>query len=295
MSRRLSRVFVVLGLVVLVAACSGAPRRRRRRPRPRPRRPRRRRIAIGAPPAASLTIYGAASLKGALDKAKAAYETANPGTTLDDLDRLVGGARDADRAGRAGRRLPVGRHDEPEEARRQGPRRRRPGDVRRQQADRHRPGGQPGRDQDAGRPGQDRGSRSSPPATRCRSRSTRRSSSRTWPRRPATRPTSPRPTPPTSRRRRTTSRRWSPRSSSARATPGSSTSPTPRPRRKVATVDVPDSANVPATYDGVVVKASTNAAAAKAFLDWLAGPGRPGDPGQLRLPPAAVTAEVPGR
>ena len=41
---------------------------------------------------------------------------------------------------------------------------------------------------------------------------------------------------------------------------------------KVATVDVPDSANVPATYDGVVVKASRNAAAAKAFLDWFAGP-----------------------
>jgi molybdate transport system substrate-binding protein len=41
---------------------------------------------------------------------------------------------------------------------------------------------------------------------------------------------------------------------------------------KVATVDVPDPANVPATYDGVVVKASKDAAAAKAFLDWLAGP-----------------------
>jgi molybdate transport system substrate-binding protein len=41
---------------------------------------------------------------------------------------------------------------------------------------------------------------------------------------------------------------------------------------KVATVDVPDTANMPATYDGVVVKASKDAAAAKAFLDWLAGP-----------------------
>ncbi len=41
--------------------------------------------ASSAPSAAAggeLTIYGAASLKGALDKAKAAYETANPGTTL---------------------------------------------------------------------------------------------------------------------------------------------------------------------------------------------------------------------
>jgi molybdate transport system substrate-binding protein len=41
---------------------------------------------------------------------------------------------------------------------------------------------------------------------------------------------------------------------------------------KVTTVDVPDTANVPATYAGVVVKASKNAAAAQAFLMWLAGP-----------------------
>ena len=41
---------------------------------------------------------------------------------------------------------------------------------------------------------------------------------------------------------------------------------------KVKTIDVPDSANVPAAYDGVVVKASQNPVAAKAFLDWFAGP-----------------------
>jgi molybdate transport system substrate-binding protein len=41
---------------------------------------------------------------------------------------------------------------------------------------------------------------------------------------------------------------------------------------KVATIAVPLSANVPATYDGVVVEGSANAAAAKAFLDWFAGP-----------------------
>ena len=41
---------------------------------------------------------------------------------------------------------------------------------------------------------------------------------------------------------------------------------------KVATVDVPDSANVPATYAGVVVKASANTASAQAFLAWVAGP-----------------------
>jgi molybdate transport system substrate-binding protein len=41
---------------------------------------------------------------------------------------------------------------------------------------------------------------------------------------------------------------------------------------KVTPIDVPDSANVPATYDGVVVKASRNVAGAKAFLAWFAGP-----------------------
>lgn len=41
---------------------------------------------------------------------------------------------------------------------------------------------------------------------------------------------------------------------------------------KVAPIEVPDSANVPASYAGVVVKASSNVAPAHAFLDWLAGP-----------------------
>ncbi len=41
---------------------------------------------------------------------------------------------------------------------------------------------------------------------------------------------------------------------------------------KVATIDVPPPANVPATYDGVVIKDSRNAVAGKAFLAWLAGP-----------------------
>jgi molybdate transport system substrate-binding protein len=41
----------------------------------------------------------------------------------------------------------------------------------------------------------------------------------------------------------------------------------------VATVDVPESASVPATYAGVVVQGSRDVAAARAFLDWLAGPG----------------------
>jgi molybdate transport system substrate-binding protein len=40
----------------------------------------------------------------------------------------------------------------------------------------------------------------------------------------------------------------------------------------IATVAVPDSANVPATYGGVVVKASAAPDAAAAFLAWLTGP-----------------------
>jgi len=45
-----------------------------------------------------------------------------------------------------------------------------------------------------------------------------------------------------------------------------------RASTKVTPVDVPDTANVPATYAGVVVKSSKNAAGAKTFLDWFAGP-----------------------
>ncbi len=45
-----------------------------------------------------------------------------------------------------------------------------------------------------------------------------------------------------------------------------------RASAKVTAVDVPDEANVPATYAGIVVKASPNQTAAKAFLDWFAGP-----------------------
>ena len=41
---------------------------------------------------------------------------------------------------------------------------------------------------------------------------------------------------------------------------------------RLVTVAVPDSANVLATYAGVVLKDSANAAAARAFLDWFEGP-----------------------
>jgi len=40
----------------------------------------------------------------------------------------------------------------------------------------------------------------------------------------------------------------------------------------IKTIDVPDAANVRATYAGIVVKASSHRDAAKAFLDWFAGP-----------------------
>jgi molybdate transport system substrate-binding protein len=40
---------------------------------------------------------------------------------------------------------------------------------------------------------------------------------------------------------------------------------------KVQTIEVPDRANVPASYGGVVVKASKSTAAAAAFLAWLTG------------------------
>jgi len=45
-----------------------------------------------------------------------------------------------------------------------------------------------------------------------------------------------------------------------------------RASTKVATIAIPDSANVPATYAGVVLTASPNRALAHAFLDWVAGP-----------------------
>jgi len=45
-----------------------------------------------------------------------------------------------------------------------------------------------------------------------------------------------------------------------------------RASTKVGVVAIPDVANVPATYAGVVIKGSAQTAAAHAFLDWLAGP-----------------------
>lgn len=46
-----------------------------------------------------------------------------------------------------------------------------------------------------------------------------------------------------------------------------------RASSSVRTIPVPDAANVPASYAGVVIRASADAAAAQAFLAWLAGGG----------------------
>jgi molybdate transport system substrate-binding protein len=43
--------------------------------------------------------------------------------------------------------------------------------------------------------------------------------------------------------------------------------------RAVVSMAIPDAANVPSTYAGVVVASSTRRDRAHAFLDWLAGPG----------------------
>ncbi len=55
------------------------------------------------------------------------------------------------------------------------------------------------------------------------------------------------------------------------------------------TIAVPADANVPATYAGVLVRTSPNRPAAEAFMAWLTGPGRTGDPGRVRVPAAIVT------
>jgi molybdate transport system substrate-binding protein len=65
-----------------------------------------------------------------------------------------------------------------------------------------------------------------------------------------------------------------------------------RASTRVKAVTVPDVANVSATYAGVVVNASPNQAAAKAFLDWVADPDGQsilasfgfGPPSQILLP-----------
>ena len=118
MKSRLGPLIAIL--VLILAACSAGATRR---PTTAPASAAPATAAPGSAAPASLTIYGAASLKAALAKVKTAYEAANAGTTLTISTDSSSALETQDRAGRAGRRLPVGRHDEPAEARRQGPRR----------------------------------------------------------------------------------------------------------------------------------------------------------------------------
>ena len=111
-----------------------------------------------------------------------------PGHDAHGLDRQLVDPRDPDRAGRTGRRLPVGRHHEPAEARRRRLRQRHADRLRGQQADRRHADRQPGWPDLARWTSRRAASRSSPRATTCRSPSTRRSSSRTSPSSRATRP-----------------------------------------------------------------------------------------------------------
>ena len=74
-------------LVVLAALRSSSPPARAAAGSPRPstapsQAARRRPPAVPPPEPVDLTIYAAASLKGALEAAKTEYEAANPGTTL---------------------------------------------------------------------------------------------------------------------------------------------------------------------------------------------------------------------
>ena len=74
-----SSAFLLSVALVAVAACAGgASRTASGDPSAAPSKVGR----AGSAPLVALTIYCAASLKGALDKVKAAYEAANPGTTL---------------------------------------------------------------------------------------------------------------------------------------------------------------------------------------------------------------------
>jgi molybdate transport system substrate-binding protein len=107
-------------------------------------------------------------------------------------------------------------------------------------------------------------------ANRCRSPRTPPGWWTASPRETGYRPASPPPTPRTSSRggQREGRRR---EGRLARATPASCITDAAA-SDAVAAVDVPDSANVEARYDGVVLRASRNPAAASAFLAWLVGP-----------------------
>jgi molybdate transport system substrate-binding protein len=76
--RRFTWPFAAVLVALVVAACSSSGATTA----PSAAAPSAASQAAGSGAGASLTVFGAASLKGALDKAKTAYEAANPGTTL---------------------------------------------------------------------------------------------------------------------------------------------------------------------------------------------------------------------
>src|SRR4029077_18619295 len=76
--RRFTWPFAALLVALVVAACSSSGAATA----PSAAAPSAASQAAGTGASAGLTVFGAASLKGVLDKAKTAYEAANPGTTL---------------------------------------------------------------------------------------------------------------------------------------------------------------------------------------------------------------------
>ena len=217
-------------------------------------------------------MYGAASLKGALETASAAYEAANPGTTLvistdssSALETQIEQGAPADVFLSADRTNPQKLVDAGLVGRRSGL-------VRRQRADRGRSDGQSGGHRHAGRPGQ-AGVRiiaagDEVPITRYAAQLVRNLA--TEPGYPADFVAA--------YTANVASKEDNVKAVVAKIELGEGDAgivyvTDAAASDKVAAVDVPESANVPATYDGVVVKGSAHAAAARAFLAWFAGPG----------------------
>ena len=259
----------IAALALFLAACSGAAT-----PTPSAVAPSAPASSVAPASAApgSLTIYAAASLKAVLARVKTAYEAANPGTTLtistdssSALETKIEQGAPADVFLSADTANPQKLVDKGLAA----------GSLT-LFAGNHLtiivPAANPAGDPDARRISPGAGSRSSPPATRCRSRSTRPSSSRTSPGSPATRPTSSPSTPRTSSRKEDNVAAVVAKIELGEGDAGIVYVTDAKTSTKVTTIAVPDAANVPATYAGVVVKASTNGAAAQAFLAWLGGP-----------------------
>ena len=207
-----------------------------------------------APPSAAtgaeaveLTVFGAASLKGALEEAKAAYEAANPGTTLTlSTDSSAALETQIEQGAPADVFLSADTTN-PQKLVDGGSRRRRRRRLRRQRADVIAPDRQPGRPDDAARPRQGRR-----PGHRGRRRGADhevRDAARRQPRRAGRLPrrTSPRPTPRTSSPRRTTSPRSRTKIELGEGDAAIVYVTDAAASDKVATIEVPDDANVPAT------------------------------------------------